>query len=307
MVVSVVAVLTRVRSVPTMVSLLPARSVGIGLALLAFIPSKWPWHFGALAAMTAVALAAEVQRLADEREQGPRTIRPIAALVLISLVALDAWTAPGISAIAIDLQRLDWRDGFNSNTWLIAWLLLLAVFLIGRLILRSWGRLSPVCSRPSRPGCSQASRSQQSVSPLLSTSSMRRGFHGILPENLEALAGGGSCGLADHLSRDSSLVARIADPRIRTLADPSVSLYFPCSSTPRIDGGLVELPDVIISQRNWELMSHDSPFTAAEDLYELRQAGQPHQGVEVHLVTPTIPGYARADAIAVTHDFSLHS
>ena len=55
MLASVIAVLARVRSVPVSVSLLPARSVAIGLVSLAFIPSKWPWHFGALVAIAAVA------------------------------------------------------------------------------------------------------------------------------------------------------------------------------------------------------------------------------------------------------------
>ena len=47
---------------------LPALSVALGLVLLAFVPSKWPWHFGALIGIGAVAVAAEVTRLCETIE-----------------------------------------------------------------------------------------------------------------------------------------------------------------------------------------------------------------------------------------------
>ena len=106
---AVVGFLTRARRGRRALADLPALSVVLALVLLMATPSKWPWHFGALIGIGAVALAAEVSRLADEGRQSNWRfgLRPFGAIVLV--LAGNAWAwAPLTIWVALDLRTLHW-------------------------------------------------------------------------------------------------------------------------------------------------------------------------------------------------------
>ena len=114
----VAAWLTRRRSAAA-ISTLPAAAVGVGLVLLAFSPSKWPWHFGALAGMGAVAAAAELARIREEPRRGQLpSIRQSAALV--ALVCGLIWSWVGYQRWGnFDLQALTWHSGFGADSFFV--------------------------------------------------------------------------------------------------------------------------------------------------------------------------------------------
>ena len=90
---------------------LPVLSVVLALALLTVTPSKWPWHFGALIGLGAVALATEVGRLAEEGRQRNwyLGLRPVGAAGLV--LAANAWAwAPLTSWVTLDLHTLHWSN-----------------------------------------------------------------------------------------------------------------------------------------------------------------------------------------------------
>lgn len=110
--------LTRSRPGRGSLSATPGYTLAIALVLLAFVPSKWPWHFGTLAALGAVAAAAEVANLATaSREEATWPLRQLAALVAVGTACLWAWWGP-IAGSSLELQKLSWRDGFNHYPWL---------------------------------------------------------------------------------------------------------------------------------------------------------------------------------------------
>ena len=88
---------------------LPARTLAFALALLVFTPSKWPWHFGALTALGAVALAAEVAHLTDGglRDRARWSLRPLAAVLVVLAATKWAW---GLRTqwVTLDLRTLHW-------------------------------------------------------------------------------------------------------------------------------------------------------------------------------------------------------
>ncbi len=57
-------------------------------------------------------------------------------------------------------------------------------------------------------------------------------------QNVEALAGGSSCGLAHQLRGERDVASLLSDDEARTLLVPSVGLYFPCATIPAVEGGL---------------------------------------------------------------------
>jgi hypothetical protein len=298
MILSFVAVLTRVRSHLSSVSVLPAWSVGLGMASLAVIPSKWPWHFGALVALTAVAVAAEFERLVGENSR-LGTVRRVAAAGAVFAIVLFAWTAPGVTVTAIGFQNINWADAFNAETWLVA----ACLASVGV----AWATLA---ARRRRQPAGRLARSTAWMLVGLSATaiSFTIGLHIVdavrspwtpARQNLHALAGVSDCGLADHLGRDA-IVQKIEDPATATIAHPAVGLYVPCARIPRIERGIVELPSVVVTHSLSDFIDRDSPFAAADDLYGFRRTlgPRPYRSVDFEVVVPEVPGYVRADAVA---------
>ena len=95
---------------------IPAATLGVGLLLLIATPSKWPWHFGALLGLAALAVAAETARL---REEAARTsgwqVRPFLAVGAAVVAAAWSWS-PRQPWSLLDLRTLDWTLGLER--WL---------------------------------------------------------------------------------------------------------------------------------------------------------------------------------------------
>jgi hypothetical protein len=78
---------------------IPAWSVVIGLMMLAFVPSKWPSHFGGLLGLTAVVLAVELRRVDRARW----------ILVSIGAAVAFSWTwSISLPWTAFDLRTYEW-------------------------------------------------------------------------------------------------------------------------------------------------------------------------------------------------------
>jgi hypothetical protein len=119
-------------------------------------------------------------------------------------------------------------------------------------------------------------------------------------QNLAALVGRDGCGLANQLTRDPSFAGYLARSNTATLVHPAVGVYLPCASIPRITGGLAEMPDVVVFQKNWPLLIRPDPFAAVTDLYKLRHVDQrPPEIADVRLVRKVIPRRVRIDAVRV--------
>lgn len=88
---------------------IPAASLAISLLLLVLTPSKWPWHFGTLVALGAVALAAEVSRLSLESANRPRwSLRPF--VIILAVLGANGWAWDvRTNWVIFDLTALSWR------------------------------------------------------------------------------------------------------------------------------------------------------------------------------------------------------
>lgn len=293
---SLLAVLTRRRRIKTGISELPARAVAIGLVLFAFIGSKWPWHFGTLVAMGAVAAAAEAARLLAEDEQRPRaSVRPSVAMTLVAAAALWSWDAVGPWS-PIDLQEARWDQvfGLGGRPWWIAALLVAGgVMLIAR-------TLKPIANRMAV--IAAGTLAVVSAAVLAATGAVLIGDAAVSPwtparQNLETLTGRESCGLAHQFRGEPGLADRIADPNTPTLLVSPVGTFFPCATIPAVTGGLVQTPKLVIHHGDpWPLVSPDAPFAAVPDLYEVRKVAS-GGGAHVLAVDERIPGYRLAEAV----------
>ena len=292
---SVLAALTRRRGVGRGILLMPARNVAVGLALLALVPSKWAAHFGVLAAVGAVAVAAETARLIQTSDlPGRLPIRHVLAPLVVAGVSLWAWRAPGSWSL-LDLQELSWNDGFGVKSY--GWIGVAAV--VAGLVVGVRRRQGSI-ERPALVGWAVTVVSLAVVAVTIAVLVVDSAISPWSParQNLEALAGGGSCGLAHHLTGREGLVARIGDPESRTLLEPPVALYFPCATIPAIGDGLVELPGLVVYQSGlWPIQDPTAPFAAVSDLYGFEPIAQGPRGVEVLAVPERIPGHVRADAM----------
>lgn len=141
-VVAVIAYLTRRdRDIP-LESALPVRSFVVASILIAALPSKWLWHFGALTAIGVVVVAHELDRLYRSRHSRTATqdLTLIAAMVISLSIAWaggmvwlsqTALTAFGYSPEAADLGIFP-----LSLTAFRNWFAAAAVFALGHWILR---------------------------------------------------------------------------------------------------------------------------------------------------------------------------
>lgn len=300
----VAAMLTRRRSAASGVRALPASSVAIGLLLLGFVPSKWPWHFGALAAIAAVAISAEVTSLARERGSRYGSVRALVLSAVVALIGLWAWLAP-YQWSRFDLQRLNWGLGFNILPWLIAPALLMGIAVRTRRRARREGRAPSFGGGEWMLSVVSLGAVAITIAMLVADAAISR--WAPARQNVEVLAARESCGLAHRFSGDPRLVERLRDPSTRTLLVPDLVFFFPCATTPGIEEGLVELPQLVISRGEpWPLYGIDSPFAAVADLYDLRQIARGPRSTQVQAVDDEVAGFAnlevRADS-AVDRDY----
>jgi hypothetical protein len=358
--------LTRRRPGRADASTTPGYTLAIALVLLAFVPSKWPWHFGTLAAVGAVAMTAEVAHLiASSRASSTWGLRKFAALLAVSTACLWAWWGP-IAGSPLELQTIRWSDVFNRFPWLVGVPALVCATAISevwrarrRRDRETWARsaLWTLFAAATvwvwwHPGTSLLhlgtatwrdgfnGRSWVAVVPALmlvaAAANVRRGprTRGVLiatsaawvipiaslafvantifglsfdasrsnwspaRQNLEALRGRTSCGLADQLGADVANTMR--DRGTTTLLVPSLALFFPCATIPGIGNGVVQLPKLVAYEgAPWPLQVQDGPFAAVADLYTTRKIAQGPRDVEVLEVSDVLPEFTRTDAVRV--------
>lgn len=289
---SVAGWVARSRTPHTSVPTLPARSLGVALVLLAFVSSKWPWHFGALAAVGAVAAAAELARLVREHEQGARgVVRPLVAAILLAVVVLWSWDADGEWS-KIDLQETRWSYGFGIGG--LTWWLAVPLVLVGVAVLALRRRRLPLIIGWTATAATFAAVAL--TAGLLGYDAAVSSWTATR-QNLGVLAGREACGLADQLSGESEVERMNADG-VPTLLTPAVGVFFPCATIPRVDGGLIEIPRFVVFESSlgaWPLFTPHGPFAAVGDLYQVRMAASAH-GVHVLVVADEVQGLARAHA-----------
>jgi hypothetical protein len=274
---------------------LPARSLALSLLLLALVPSKWPWHFGALMGVGAVAVAAEVARLVRDGERSDRfPTRAAVGLILIVAATTWAWSADGEWS-PLDLQTASWTEGFGParsiDLVFVAAVLAIVISLSRRTRRRAW-----------RPGSIPAVAAGAMFAVVGVTTAILVRDAVISPwsparQNLQALTGRASCGLAHQLHGRNGLVDELSDRQVRTLLAPSLAMYLPCATIPTVHGGVVEVPRLVAFEtRPWPLTEHDGPFAAVSDLYRPRRVAHWSRDVGVLAVTDSIPGRVRVDA-----------
>ena len=280
---------------------LPTWSLGVGLLLLAFVPSKWPWHFGALGAVAAVALTIEFDALVSTHSSRTRPLRLVAALALTSVAGLWAWTAPGTSQSPFGLQSISWQAGFNPETWIAVVMLLPAIALLARRLtsgLRAVVPDDPPISLVAWATCGLCVGAVGITLALLSLDAVRAPWTPAR-QNLSALVGRPSCGLADQLS-GSAAVTATTNQSTATLIRPGHLASFSCALTPRIMEGLIEVPTFVIAQEGtYAILILESPFAVASDLGRLRRVGRGPRGIEVFRVQRDLEGFARADPMTI--------
>jgi cell wall arabinan synthesis protein len=366
LILATLSALTRRRLSHAGASTTPGYTLAIGLGLLAFVPSKWPWHFGTLAAVGAVAMAAEVAHLiSSSRAQSTWPLRQLAALLTVSTACLWAWWGP-IAGSPLELQTIRWSDAFNRYPWLVgvpalvcaaalsevgrarkrrdratsAWAALWTLFGVGALWVwwhpgnsllhlgitswrdsfngRSWVAVVPALMlvavaaavrRGPRTRAVWVATTVGWVIPVASLAFVGNTIAGLsldaarsnwspARQNLGVLTGHASCGLADQLAGD--VANRIRDRGTTTLLVPSLALYFPCATIPKIRNGVVQLPNLVAYEgAPWPLQVKDGPFAAVDDLYATRKIAQGLRDVEVLGVSDTLPDFTRADAVRV--------
>jgi arabinosyltransferase C len=87
---------------------LPATMLAAALALLVLTPSKFPWHFGALTGLVALAIGAEVARVRSDGSAAQRwQMRPYLIVGTSIVAAAWAWY-PSDSWNPFDLRSLTW-------------------------------------------------------------------------------------------------------------------------------------------------------------------------------------------------------
>src|SRR3970282_1168167 len=131
MLLAVVAFVLRRRRKGSFLLDLPSTALMVSLLLLILTPSKWPFHFGTLLGIVALAVAAEAARLRGEAQRSDRwSARPFFAIGLAILAATWAWSPRG-PWNALDLQSLDWILGFEKRISLATLAGLVPLLLLG--------------------------------------------------------------------------------------------------------------------------------------------------------------------------------
>jgi hypothetical protein len=285
------------------ISSLPARTLAVGLLLLALVSSKWPWHFGALWAAGAIAAAVEVERLIREREGVKGRIHQKWMLLAFGGAAVWAWGATGKWTAWLDLQRLTWADAFGARGY---GLVVIPLLLSGALVLRSFwkrrGKGLNVLSSGVAWMVPVVSAALISVTVVTLAVDAAISQWSPTRQNLGALVGRAGCGLGDQLQGPTNAVRTLSAHNVHTLLAPAVGMYFPCANIPGIRHGLVEAPAFVASEPQlgpWPFFNPIGPFGAFSDLYRLRLVARTAGGADLFSVDQRVSGFARLTAVRV--------
>jgi hypothetical protein len=181
---------------------LPAAALGAGLVLFLATPSKWPWHFGALIGLTAVAAGSETLRLVATAQQTKRwSVRPFLVIAAAMLAAAWSWF-PRLAWTELDLRTLDWTLELESRITLAKIAGAVPVVVLGVLAVMELGHGRSIRAVPWRTAALTA---PILALPLIAftvgvlvTDSVKTGSWTLARQNVASLVGGAGCGLADE-------------------------------------------------------------------------------------------------------------
>ena len=299
MILAVVGFLTRLRSVQTKVSLVPARSLAAGLLLLVLVPSKWPWHFGGLVGLAAVATSAEVARLLREGAQaGARAIRAVVGFVLLVVAGLwvrqAGFTVPSQRAWSdLDVRTTHWGSGFALFAWVVT-LSVLGVTVLVVMRERNGGRLRlrRVPSLGAAVAVVVLSFTAVGTTAAVLVVDAASSSWTVGRQNAATFVGREGCGALDELN-GGALSARVGRSTSRTLVIPFIGPFFPCATTPRVWAGRLETPDyvILLSRSRWPIEGLERPFAFVPDLASVRLIASSPGGIEVYAVAADSNAY----------------
>jgi hypothetical protein len=181
---------------------LPSAALGVSLVLFLATPSKWPWHFGALIGLAAVAVATETRRLVENaRESRGWDARPLIVVGAAALAAAWSWF-PRLHWNALDLRTLDWTLGIESRVTLAKIAGAAPVVLLAGLLL--FGLLRRRHNLALAPWRAAALTAPVVALPLivftvgvLAADTAKTSSWTLGRQNLESLTSGAGCGVAD--------------------------------------------------------------------------------------------------------------
>jgi hypothetical protein len=189
---------------------LPAAALGLALVLLIATPSKWPWHFGALIGLAAVAVGSETARMRSDADGVSRwELRPFVVVGAAMLAAAWSWS-PRTPWALLDLRVLDWIPAFEARLGLAKIAFALPLVLAGAIGLvelarRGRARLSRV------PWLVAAWTGPVLAVPaiaftlgVLAADNAKADSWTLARQNLGTMGGDSDCGLAEEL--------KVADP-----------------------------------------------------------------------------------------------
>jgi hypothetical protein len=216
LILAVAAYVLRRRREPSRAPLdLPTATLGIALLLLIATPTKWPWHFGALIGIGALAVAAETARLRlAARSSRGWDARPFVVIVAAVVTAAWAWF-PRNAWGDLDLLTLQWTLSFENRTLTLAKVAAtVPVLLLGALALlelrrgRSQRRLPDVAWRTATWTVPVLALPLVAFTiAVLVADTVKTSSWTLARQNLESLTGRLDCGLADDalVARPSSM------------------------------------------------------------------------------------------------------
>jgi cell wall arabinan synthesis protein len=180
---------------------LHAASLGVALVLLIPTPTKWPWHFGTLIGLAAVAVAAETARLGeDARLARGLSARPFFFVGAATLAAAWAWS-PRTTWGDLDLRTLDWTLGIESKVTLAKLGGIAPAALLVTLALAELGRRRRVGGAAWRTATSTAPVLAVPLiaftAGVLVADAARTDSWTLARQNLETLTRDAECGLAN--------------------------------------------------------------------------------------------------------------
>ena len=287
----------------------PARSLAIGLPLLVVTWSKLPTHFGVFIGVAAVAAGTEAARM--KREAGRAASLSLWVLVYLTALFVAAGWSWALRAQwgPIDLGTLDWRFDFETKPGVPLQLvaaLLPVVALFAVMVVNLIRRGDP--GFPGAPWRVASWAAPLLMVPLITLTltvfavdTARSSPWTIRRQNLDALVGRHTCGLADHVvvsagGRTTGLARLLEAEGARVFVGPDVFPYVPCARQPRLRDGIAEAPDYALTSSIYSdpFLHAGSPFHGVLDLYRverLRVVG-PYSPAElrIYAVEQRIPG-----------------
>lgn len=173
----------------------PAASLFIAAGIFLFTPSKWPWHFGAVAPFAAVALVVELARVRAEGAERSTWFRQAQTVVVTVAASLVAWRGEQFWHVLTPRTRALGQGGTGLLPIDLAsplvWVVAIAVVLV--VLRRRPGALATWL-----PPVSAAVMVALTLASFVLDAVEARPAWTITEQNLE-IGQAHRCGLADHL------------------------------------------------------------------------------------------------------------